>query len=274
MKKIILCISIFLLFSQIKGPAQENHEILNLLMAQTDNMYLKDFKTNLAPGGISHFSVVLSKNKNYEIFSYPANEVQVSLYDKKENNPISALQEDVNEKGIISKKYRFTETGVYHLEIKNKTHKKINTAILLTLAQKDDPEEVIISFTANKTEKEKKTTTTEAEELFFVVEEMPKFRYKEGDKIFTDFKDYIKYELNYPPEAKEQKIEGRVYIQFTVNKEGYIQDAKVMRGVHPALNQEALRIIYSSPRWKPGKQRGHKVNVSFTFPIVFKLNNQ
>ncbi|MEA2105101.1 MAG: hypothetical protein U9P82_00040 [Bacteroidota bacterium] len=152
-------------------------------MAQTDNMYLKDFKTNLAPGGISHFSVVLSKNKNYEIFSYPANEVQVSLYDKKENNPISTLQEDVNEKGIMSKKYRFTETGVYHLEIKNKTHKKINTAILLTLSQKDDPEEVIISFTAKKQRKRKKLPLQKQKNYFLLLKRCQNLDTRKGIKF-------------------------------------------------------------------------------------------
>ncbi len=274
MKKIIFCISLLLLFSQPETKAQDNNEILNMLLENTKNKYLKDFKTPLASEGMERFSVVLSKNDMYEISSFPVNDITFHLYDKKGNTLVSPLNTNVSKNRIVAKKYKFSESGVYHLEIKNNTDKKINTTLLLALEEKDDKEEEeVIAFTAKKQEKKKQSTPVE-DELFFVVEEMPEFHYKEDGVTFTDFNDYIKHEHRYPSEAKEHKIEGRVIVQFTINKNGYVKDAKVMRGLHPALDQEALRIIYSSPRWKPGKQRGHKVNVIQTFPVVFKLNNQ
>jgi len=271
MKKVIFFISILLVIYQSETKAQDENKILNILLENTNNAYLKDFKTTLASKGMDRFSVVLSKNTNYEISSYPVNDVTLQLYDKNGNTLVTPLNTMINKNKIVAKEYRISETGVYHLEVKNNTDKKINSTVLLTLEEKDDKEEeVVIAFTAKKPEKAKQPTPVE-DELFFVVEDMPEFHYQENGKTITDFKDFIKQGLRYPQEAKEQKIEGRVIVQFTINKNGYVKDAKIMRGAHPALNQEALRIIYSSPKWKPGKQRGIGVNVSKTVPITFKL---
>jgi len=282
MKKIIFCISIFLLFSQIKAKAQDKNEILNILLENTENTYLKDLKVKLKPQSFTEFSIVFSKNTTYQISFFPDNNIMVNLYKNKSNKSLIPKHSKI-ENNIITNEYDINETAVYTIEVKNKTNDAIICGVLISFVKKfnqtESQEKGVAITSQGSSKKEKNSSLKEKskpsiEEIFFVVEEMPKFRYKEGDKIFTDFNDYIKYKINYPPEAKEQKIEGRVYVQFTVNKEGYIQDANIMRGAHPALNQEALRIIYSSPRWKPGTQRGHKVNVSFTFPVVFKLNNQ
>ena len=77
--------------------------------------------------------------------------------------------------------------------------------------------------------------------------------------------------LNYPAFAAESGISGKVYIEFTVNSRGYVQDIKVVRGVHPSLDQEVLRVVASSPEWKPGIRGIHNVNVRFTIPISFVL---
>jgi TonB family protein len=75
--------------------------------------------------------------------------------------------------------------------------------------------------------------------------------------------------LRYPEEAAKNKIGGRVFVQFVVNSSGIVKDVIVVRGAHPALNAEAVRVIKSSPKWTPGKQRGKNVNVQFTFPVIF-----
>lgn len=271
MKKIIFCISLLLVIYQPETKAQDENKILNMLLENTENGYLKDFKTTLAPEGMDRFSVVLSKNTMYEISFYPVNDITLQLYVKKGNTLVTPLNTIINKNKIVTKKYRFSETGVYNLEVKNTTDKKTNTTVLLALEEKEDKEEeVVIAFTAKKPDKEKQPTPVE-DELFFVVEDMPEFHYQKNGKTIKEFKDFIKQELRYPQEAKEQKIEGRVIVQFTINKNGYVQDAKIMRGAHPALNQETLRVIYSSPKWKPGKQRGIEVNVSKTVPVTFKL---
>jgi protein TonB len=105
------------------------------------------------------------------------------------------------------------------------------------------------------------------EEVFIIVEDMPKFQ--GGDQ--NAFRRWIQDNLRYPEIAAENGISGKVFVQFAVNSKGQVVDAKVIRGVDPALDKEALRVVTSSPRWEPGKQRGKPVKVQFTFPIVFVL---
>lgn len=107
----------------------------------------------------------------------------------------------------------------------------------------------------------------EEEEVFFIVEDMPSFNGQGMD----GFRTYIAQNLRYPEIAAENGISGRVFVQFAVNSKGYVVDAKVVRGVDPALDKEALRVVNSSPKWAPGKQRGKPVKVQFTFPIAFVL---
>lgn len=82
---------------------------------------------------------------------------------------------------------------------------------------------------------------------------------------------YINDHLTYPEEAKEKKIQGKVYIQFVVEKDGSISQVKVRRGVHKLLDKEAKRVIESMPNWKPGSMRGKIIRVRHTIPIVFAL---
>ena len=70
---------------------------------------------------------------------------------------------------------------------------------------------------------------------------------------------------------KRQGTQGRVTVQFVVNKDGSIVDAKVIRGVDPYLDKEALRVIGTMPKWKPGMQRGKPVRVKYTVPVMFRL---
>jgi periplasmic protein TonB len=105
------------------------------------------------------------------------------------------------------------------------------------------------------------------EEVFFIVEDMPSFDGKGQD----GFRSYIAQNLRYPEIAAENGISGKVYVQFAVNSKGAVVDAVVVRGVDPALDKEAVRVVMSSPSWAPGKQRGKPVKVQFTFPINFVL---
>ena len=78
--------------------------------------------------------------------------------------------------------------------------------------------------------------------------------------------------MKYPQDAIDQNIQGRVVLQFTVNKEGQVEDVTVLRGVNEALDAEAVRVVSASPKWEPGTQNGTPVNVKYTFPVVFRLN--
>jgi protein TonB len=83
---------------------------------------------------------------------------------------------------------------------------------------------------------------------------------------------YLGDNLVYPPHAKEIGYEGKVYISFVIDQFGNVVNAKIAREVGGGLDEEALRVVTAMPRWKPGKQAGHPVSVSYTLPIVFALN--
>ena len=105
------------------------------------------------------------------------------------------------------------------------------------------------------------------DEFFMVVENMPEF--PGGD---LGLMKYIQKNVKYPPIAKEYNITGKVYVSFIVDKSGSVTNAKIVRGVDKNLDAEALRVVKSLPKYKPGKQRGKPVRVMFTIPINFTLN--
>jgi protein TonB len=82
---------------------------------------------------------------------------------------------------------------------------------------------------------------------------------------------YIANSIKYPVIAQENGIQGKVFVTFVVDKDGSITQAKVVRGVDPSLDKEALRVVNSLPKWVPGRQRGNPVKVSYTVPISFVL---
>lgn len=103
--------------------------------------------------------------------------------------------------------------------------------------------------------------------IFIVVEDMPSFQGKGQD----GFRDWISKNLRYPEIAAENRISGKVYVRFVVEPDGSVNNVEIVRGVDPALDKEALRVVSSSPKWIPGKQRGKPVRVAYTFPISFVL---
>ena len=82
---------------------------------------------------------------------------------------------------------------------------------------------------------------------------------------------FLSRNIKYPTKAEENKIQGRVVIQFVVNKDGSVSDEKVERCVDPELDKEALRVVNSMPQWKPGMQKGEAVSGKYTIPIAFRL---
>ncbi len=105
------------------------------------------------------------------------------------------------------------------------------------------------------------------DEFFMVVENMPEF--PGGD---LGLMKYIQKNVKYPAIAKEYNITGKVYVSFIVDKSGSVTNVKIVRGVDKNLDGEALRVVKSLPKYKPGKQRGKAVRVMFTIPINFTLN--
>ncbi|MCQ2973719.1 MAG: TonB family protein [Bacteroidales bacterium] len=103
---------------------------------------------------------------------------------------------------------------------------------------------------------------------FVVVEDMPEF--KGGDKALMK---YIAEHVVYPEIAKENDIQGKVFVKFVINEKGKVTNVQLLRGVDPLLDKEAIKVIESLPDWKPGRQSGKNVKVSMQVPINFQLAN-
>jgi len=104
-------------------------------------------------------------------------------------------------------------------------------------------------------------------EIFGIVETMPMFRGGE-QKLF----EFIGNNVVYPQEAIDAGIEGRVFVEFYIERDGTVCDARVLRGIGYGCDEEALRVVGLMPKWYPGKQRGKTVRVRYTLPINFKLS--
>jgi len=103
-------------------------------------------------------------------------------------------------------------------------------------------------------------------EIFKVVEEMPEFPGGTAKLL-----EYIGKNIKYPMMARESDIQGKVYVNFVVEPDGSISHVEVLRGIGGGCDEEAVRVVQSMPKWKPGKQRGAPVRVQYMVPIVFKL---
>ena len=135
-----------------------------------------------------------------------------------------------------------------------------NELILDDLESDQDEEVQILDFDMADEE-------TEEAEIFFIVEDMPSFK----GKGLNGFRNWVMKNLQYPEIAAENGISGTVYVQFVVEPTGLVNKVTIMRGVDPALDKEAIRVVKTSPKWTAGKQRGKPVRVAFTFPIKFVL---
>lgn len=109
--------------------------------------------------------------------------------------------------------------------------------------------------------------TQDNDVVFEIVEQMPEFP---GGN--SELMKFLAKNIKYPVEAQKKKATGRVIAQFIVSKNGDITNPKIIRGICPELDGEALRVIGLMPKWEPGKQRGKAVNVKYTIPVVFRLH--
>ncbi|MBQ8240668.1 MAG: TonB family protein [Bacteroides sp.] len=134
-------------------------------------------------------------------------------------------------------------------------------------------EMVVVGQTPKEEVKYTKVEVEETEEpqekvIFQVVEEMPEF-----PGGMSEAMKFLAKNIKYPVAAQQAKIEGRVIVQFVVERDGSISDIHAMRSVSPELDAEAIRVVSLMPKWKPGKQRGKAVAVKYTMPIMFRLQS-
>ena len=109
--------------------------------------------------------------------------------------------------------------------------------------------------------------TLEEGEIFTIVEQNASFP---GGA--DAYRDYLRTNMKYPREARKKNLQGKVYVQFVVNKDGSLTEVKVIKGVHPLLDDEAARVIRNCPNWVPGNHKGENVCQRMIIPIVFKLS--
>ena len=125
-----------------------------------------------------------------------------------------------------------------------------------------DQQEVIEEYVPVEVEEE----DVQEQEIFQIVEEMPSYPGGEGKLM-----EYVAKNIKYPQIARETGIQGRVFVGFVVEPDGSVSNVKVLRGIGGGCDEEAVRVVKGMPKWKPGKQRGKAVRVSYMLPVNFKL---
>jgi len=141
----------------------------------------------------------------------------------------------------------------------------VDTNIDINIEADQSTEITTVAFTATEVIEE-----DEDEVLFAIVEDKPTFMGKDAE---TAFRDWVNSKIVYPPVAQENGISGRVFVEFAISKTGDVEDVRLLRGVDPLLDNEALRVIRMSPKWTPGMQRNKPVKVKYQFQLVFRLAN-
>ena len=168
--------------------------------------------------------------------------------------------------------------GVIHFRVKGKTAKDMVTALAEYAQRTGNEEPLKVSIKKPATIDEIQAVgyapapkandpSAEQGEIFQVVEEQPMF-----PGGMQELMKFLQTNIRYPKEAQARGLQGRVVVQFVVNKDGSICEENVVKSVDPQLDAEALRVVRSMPNWTPGKQRGEAVRVRFTIPVTFKLN--
>jgi protein TonB len=187
-------------------------------------------------------------------------------YDKREIDPSLLRQTEVVEEEMVEITKQ-EEPKPQPVEVPKQTTQ-------LEIVQDDvEVEDIEINAEVDQTEVIEEYVPVEVEEeevveqeIFQIVEEMP--AYPGGDQKLMEF---IAKGIKYPQIARETGIQGRVFVGFVVEPDGSVSNVKVLRGIGGGCDEEAMRVVKSMPKWKPGKQRGKAVRVSYMLPVNFKL---
>ena len=189
-------------------------------------------------------------------------------YDKREIDPSLLRQTEVVEEEMVEITKQ-EEPKPQPVEVPKQTTQ-------LEIVQDDvEVEDIEINAEIDQTEVMEEYVAPEVEEeevveqeVFTIVEQMPSF--PGGDQKMYE---YLSKNIKYPQIARESGIQGRVFVNFVVEPDGSVSNVKVLRGIGGGCDEEAMRVVKAMPKWTPGKQRGKAVRVSYTLPVVFKLQN-
>ncbi|MCZ6901182.1 MAG: energy transducer TonB [Bacteroidetes bacterium] len=150
---------------------------------------------------------------------------------------------------------------------------KVIQPILIEVQPEEIIEEIEYTFDANEIEDILEIETTEIEppevvdKIFTIVEVMP-----EPLGGLSEFFEFVYKEIKYPNTARRMGIDGRITIQFIIDKDGSLTNFHILSGIGAGCDEEVLRVLKMAPKWKPGKQRGIPVRVKMALPITFRLN--
>jgi len=150
---------------------------------------------------------------------------------------------------------------------------KVIQPILIEVPPDEIIEEIEYTFDADEIENIREIETIEIEpsevvdKIFTIVEVMP-----EPFGGISEFFEFVYKEIKYPNTARRMGIDGRITIQFIIDKDGSLTNFRILRGIGAGCDEEVLRVLKMAPKWKPGKQRGIPVRVKMALPITFKLN--
>jgi len=278
--------------SSVQNDTTSFNDLMSKAKLEVKDTWLKEFKVSLAPDNSQNFNVILKKACIYNFYIISNNNEEKLgfkiYYNKSEKEKVVVA--DNNQKySMIS--FNPSKDGSFNLVIYNPSaNRKSNAILVFTLHEMKEivqsgMEEIVVTARKSdisdevraevlkkdkqevkETEETKEVKDLNEEQVFMVVEQMPKFGNNDDD-----FRIWVAQNMKYPLEAAAKGIQGRVFVQFVVEKDGSITNAKVLRGVDPSLDKEAIRVIMKSPKWNPGKQRGQAVRVSNTLPITFVL---
>ncbi len=174
-------------------------------------------------------------------------------------NPFSQFQ--TKNRIIMLHKFKQTKPAFWKIAL---SLPLILSLILVYSCDTDTAEELIPAQTKDNSSEKK---SAQDEQVFMVVEKMP-----EPTGGIGQLMQYLGENIKYPAEARQKGTEGKVFVQFIINKDGSIGDVQVMKGIGNGCDAEAVRVVKAMPTWKPGLQNGEAVNVRMSLPIMFKLN--
>lgn len=164
---------------------------------------------------------------------------------------------------IIKKDGEVKEEDEIKLDEVQKSDKAVGA---FTVEGNDEVGGAVLKAKENIAAPEPPKHVVEETKIFTVVEQMP--MYPGGDGALMG---YLRDNIHYPTVAAENGVQGRVVVGFVVERDGSITDVKILRGVDPSLDREAMRVVKSMPKWTPGKQNGSAVRVKYQVPVSFRL---
>jgi len=228
----------------LKRSIRENHEFL------ADSGVLKRKVSSAAYRMLLLNSAFLSQPVLANNFNYSLIKIRIKMMTKIKSSKKAALKLSM---GVI-----VTAALLLVFSCENKK------AIQENNAPTKQADVAVKSLVVNEQKQSIKTD----EQVFIVVEQQASFQ---GGSV-NEFRDWVTKNLKYPDLAVKNKISGKVYVQFSISTKGDVVDVKVIRSADLSLDNEAIRVVSSSPKWEPAMQSGSKVKQQFTIPIAFQLN--